>query len=145
MSQPGVKKHVIYLLIGGIILFYPCSLLLSAEKGEKTGQIQISEEELPPPSHLLLGKIDRVGDNELVIDDSLYPLSAEGGVRAGSFREGQTVTGELNDKRQIISLQILRKAASKVATARQENPVNDFSRLSTTQQPLYQEDGVWKN
>lgn len=145
MSRPGIKRHLINMLIGGMILLYPCPLLFAAEESEENGQPQTLEEEISPPLEMLLGKIDRVGDNELVIDDSLYTISAEGGLKAGSFHEGQTVSGELDDNGRIISLQILRRAAPKAGTARQEIPDNGFTRSSTTGQTLYQKDGVWKN
>lgn len=145
MSRPEMKRYMIYLLIWGIIYLLSTSSLVATENVPSVEQPQNGEAEISSPEKMLQGKIDRVGESELVIDDSLYTVSPRSGLRVGSFSEGQTVTGELDENSRIISLQLVRRMAKKARTARQETSADGHVGPSNTGQPLHQEDGVWKN
>lgn len=144
MSQRGMKKPLLYLLLAMTFLSQP--LLIGAEEIAIGELPQAVETEISPPEKILLGKIDRVGENELVIDDSYYTMSPGSGLRARSFSEGQTVSGVLDEQKRIISLTIERGGANKaVATGQAIPPTGVDTVPSTTGQALFQEDGVWKN
>lgn len=145
MSRPEMKRHIIYLLILGLMYLLFTSSLVAAEEVASGEQPQNEEVELASSEKMLQGKIDRVGESELVIDDSLYTFSSGSGLRAGSFSEGQTVSGELDKNGRIMSLQIVRRAAKKAGTAWQETSGDGDIGPSNTGQTLHLEDGVWKN
>lgn len=141
MSRSSTKWHITCLMVLITILLFAAPSLLLAETDQSGEVSKAQEAELAAPVITLRGQIDRVGENELVIDDILYSFAPDSGLKSNSFSEGQLVNGELDTQHRISALQIFKDAARPA----EAGPRDTDASGPPAEQPIYMEDGVWKN
>jgi len=103
-------------------------------------------EDVDTPSEITInGTINRMGDKDIVIDDSLFLLAPSSGLNSSSFSTGQYIGGTLDDQGRIRSLHRKERTVKPKLRTEQKSPVGSATEKSVENQPLRHEGGVWKN
>ena len=89
------------------------------------------------------GQIDRIGRNEMVINDSLYQISLDAAFDLGQFTVGQTIEYRTDGTRNIVEIRLAKD--EKLRSALADDGMSPRRRQTVKPQKLRQVQGIWQN
>ena len=89
------------------------------------------------------GQIDRIGRNEMVINDSLYQISPDVAFDLGHFTVGQTIEYRTDEIRNIVEIRPAED--EKLRSAWADDGVAPRRHQAVKPQKLRQVQGIWQN